>query len=407
MEKNVLKQMEIILSGAEEVLVEKELEQIIYEAVKQNKPLNVKLGLDPTSPDIHLGHTVVLNKMRQFQDLGHKATLIIGDYTARIGDPSGRSKLRPKLDPEQIDKNAETYMKQAFKILDRSKTEVVHNSSWLKELKFEDVLNLTSRFTVARMLERDDFKKRFNSNISIAIMEFLYPIMQAYDSVAIEADIELGGTDQKFNLLMGRELQKEYSQRPQIALTMPILVGTDGVEKMSKSLGNYIGVDQNPKDIFGKIMSIPDKIMMDYFRLLTRLGEEQYKEIEKGLADGSLNPMLAKRRLAKIIIEDLYNKKDAEEAEKNFDLIFKQKKIPENIQEYTPDQKDGDLWIVDLLVESGLAGSNGEARRLLSQGAVRVDGIKIEDPGTEFSQESIDGKVIQKGKRHFRKIRIK
>lgn len=406
MEKNIQKQMEIIVSGAEEVLVKKELEQAVSGAVKNGQPLNVKLGLDPTSPDIHLGHTVVLNKMRQFQDLGHKATLIIGDYTARIGDPSGRSKLRPKLDPAQIDSNAATYMAQAFKILDRDKTEVVYNSQWLKGLKFEDVLSLTSRFTVARMLERDDFKKRFHSNTPIAIMEFLYPIMQAYDSVAIKADIELGGTDQKFNLLMGRELQKEFSQRPQIALTMPILVGTDGVEKMSKSLGNYIGVHEQPKEIFGKIMSVPDHIMLDYFKLLTRIQKSQYEQIEKDLKQGRVNPMVIKRQLAKTIIEDLYSARDAQKAEEDFDLVFKKKKVPRQIQAYSPQQKDGKLWIVSLLVESGLAKSNGEARRLLGQGAVKVDGRKISDAEIEFDPASLDGKIIQKGKRHFRKIRI-
>ncbi len=407
MEKNIQKQMDLILSGAEEVLVVKELEEIIAEALRTGKQLNVKLGLDPTSPDIHLGHTVVLNKMRQFQDLGHRATLIIGDYTARIGDPSGRSKLRPKLNPEQIDMNAATYMKQAFKILNRDKTEVVYNSKWLKGLKFEDVLNLTSRFTVARMLERDDFKKRFNSNTPIAIMEFLYPIMQAYDSVAIKADIELGGTDQKFNLLMGRELQKEFSQRPQIALTMPILVGIDGVEKMSKSLGNYIGVDEHPNQIFGKIMSIPDDIMLDYYRLLTRLDNQQYGQIEKSLKTGDTNPMLLKRKLARIIIGDLYSEKDAYTAEENFDLVFKQKKAPDDIKEFWARKQDGNLWIVKILVDSGLAKSNGEARRLLNQGAVKIDGQRLDDPETEFEPENLDGRIIQKGKRHFIKVRTK
>ncbi|MBE3090695.1 MAG: tyrosine--tRNA ligase, partial [Actinobacteria bacterium] len=249
MEKDLRKQIDTACQGTEDILIRDELEDILAKSISENKPLKVKLGLDPTAPDIHLGHTVVLNKLRQFQDMGHKAILIIGDYTARIGDPSGRSTLRPKLDPEVIDNNAKTYMKQAFKILDVDKTEVVKNSKWLKPLKLEDILNLTSRFTVARMLERDDFKKRFHGNVSIAIMEFLYPIMQAYDSVAINADIELGGTDQRFNLLVGRELQKEFGQRPQIAITMPILVGTDGVEKMSKSLGNYIGVAESPDEI--------------------------------------------------------------------------------------------------------------------------------------------------------------
>jgi tyrosyl-tRNA synthetase len=410
MEKSLKKQMEEILKGTEDVLLTEELESIISDSIKENKPLKVKLGLDPTAPDIHLGHTVVLSKLRQFQDLGHKAILIIGDYTARIGDPSGRSTLRPRLSSEAIDKNAETYTKQAFKILDSKKTEVVKNSEWLKPLKLKDILNLTSRFTVARMLERDDFKKRFQGNISIAIMEFLYPIMQAYDSVAIKADIELGGTDQRFNLLMGRELQKEFKQRPQVAITMPILVGTDGVEKMSKSLGNYIGVTEPPEEIFGKIMSIQDGIMIDYYKLVTRLNITEIGEIEDSINSKSVNPVLAKRRLARLIIEGLYSRDDAVVAEKSFDNIFKEKLAPDKIEEYIlaqDDIKEGKVWIVRILVESRLASSNGEARRLISQGAVKLGSKKIEDPNLELELEKINNKIIQKGKRYFRKIIIK
>lgn len=410
MEKSLKKQMEEILKGTEDVLLTEELESIISYSIKENKPLKVKLGLDPTAPDIHLGHTVVLSKLRQFQDLGHKAILIIGDYTARIGDPSGRSTLRPRLSSEAIDKNAETYTKQAFKILDSKKTEVVKNSEWLKPLKLKDILNLTSRFTVARMLERDDFKKRFQGNISIAIMEFLYPIMQAYDSVAIKADIELGGTDQRFNLLMGRELQKEFKQRPQVAITMPILVGTDGVEKMSKSLGNYIGVTEPPEEIFGKIMSIQDGIMIDYYKLVTRLNITEIGEIEDSINSKSVNPVLAKRRLARLIIEGLYSRDDAVVAEKSFDNIFKEKLAPDKIEEYIlaqDDIKEGKVWVVRVLVESRLASSNGEARRLISQGAVKLGSKKIEDPNLELELEKINNKIIQKGKRYFRKIIIK
>jgi tyrosyl-tRNA synthetase len=410
MEKSLKKQMEEILKGTEDVLLTEELESVISDSIKENKPLKVKLGLDPTAPDIHLGHTVVLSKLRQFQDLGHKAILIIGDYTARIGDPSGRSTLRPRLSSEAIDKNAETYTKQAFKILDSKKTEVVKNSEWLKPLKLKDILNLTSRFTVARMLERDDFKKRFQGNISIAIMEFLYPIMQAYDSVAIKADIELGGTDQRFNLLMGRELQKEFKQRPQVAITMPILVGTDGVEKMSKSLGNYIGVTEPPEEIFGKIMSIQDGIMIDYYKLVTRLNITEIGEIEDSINSKSVNPVLAKRRLARLIIEGLYSRDDAVVAEKSFDNIFKEKLAPDKIEEYIlaqDDIKEGKVWVVRVLVESRLASSNGEARRLISQGAVKLGSKKIEDPNLELELEKINNKIIQKGKRYFRKIIIK
>ena len=410
MEKDLKIQMEIACQGAEDIMLKDELFNLLSNSIKKNKPLKVKLGLDPTAPDIHLGHTVVLNKLRQFQDLGHKAMLIIGDYTARIGDPSGRSSLRPKLDPEVINKNAKTYMKQAFKILDPEKTEIVKNSKWLKPLRLEDILNLTSRFTVARMLERDDFKKRFSANISIAIMEFLYPLMQAYDSVAIEADIELGGTDQRFNLLVGRELQKEFGQKPQIAITMPILVGIDGVEKMSKSIGNYIGVTEPPEEIFGKVMSIPDTIIVDYYRLLTRFSKSQIEEIEQDITHKGKNPVFAKRRLAGLIVESLYNKKKADFAEKHFDSIFKLKKIPEKVQHYKLDKsdiKDGKVWLVNLLVKCKLAESNGEARRLISQGAIKIDNSKVDDINSEMNIEYLDGKVIQKGKRYFCKILVK
>ena len=407
MEKDLKKQLDMITHGTEDILVREELEKIVRESIDKNKPLKVKLGLDPTAPDIHLGHTVVLNKLRHFQDLGHRAILIIGDYTARIGDPSGRSSLRPKLSPEIIDRNAETYMKQAFKTLDPDKTEIEKNSKWLQSLEFEDILGLTSKFTVARMLERDDFKKRFKSNISIAIMEFLYPIMQAYDSVAIEADIELGGTDQRFNLLMGRELQKDLKQRPQIAITMPILVGTDGVDKMSKSLGNYIGVDEPPNEIFGKIMSIPDEVMMDYFTLLTRLEASEIRSIESDLKNQKLNPSIAKRRLARIIIEYLYSPGEAAGSEENFDLLFKKRQIPDEVEEFQVKREDiegGSIWIVSILVGSGLVSSNGEARRMIKQGAIKLDGRKIDDDSMEIRVEEIDRKILQKGKRHFKRI---
>lgn len=410
MEKVLQKQLDVIISGTEDILIKEDLKPMIQKSIEEDKPLKVKLGLDPTAPDIHLGHAVVLNKLRQFQDLGHKATLIIGDFTVRIGDPSGRSTLRPRLSPDAIEKNARTYIDQAFRILIPEKTDVVNNSKWLQNLRFEDILNLTSRFTVARMLERDDFKKRYKSNTPIAIMEFLYPIMQAYDSFAIEADIELGGTDQRFNLLMGRELQKEFSQRPQIAITMPILVGTDGTEKMSKSLGNYIGIYEHPREIFGKIMSIPDNIMIDYFKLLTGLTGDEIKEIEDDIKNNKLNPSIAKRRLARMIIENLYTEKDAFKAEGHFDLIFKEKKTPEKIDRYiisTAELKEKRISLVQLLVGSGLAKSNTEARRLVSQEAVKIGDKKISDPNIEFHLKEIDKKVIQKGKRYFKKIIIK
>jgi tyrosyl-tRNA synthetase len=409
MERDLNKQVEIACRGAEDVLIKEELADLLERSISENRPIKVKLGLDPTAPDIHLGHTVVLNKLRQFQDLGHHAILIIGDYTARIGDPSGRSTLRPKLDPSVIDKNAKTYMKQAFKILDPDRTEVVKNSTWLKPLKLEDILNLTSRFTVARMLERDDFKKRFTSNVSIAIMEFLYPIMQAYDSVAIKADIELGGTDQRFNLLVGRELQKEFGQKPQIAITMPILVGIDGVDKMSKSLGNYIGVTEIPEEIFGKVMSIPDNVIMDYYRLLTRLSKPDIDAVEFAITKKGENPVFAKRNLAGMIVSNLYDEKMAIQAQQHFDLIFKDKKIPDDIEEYKIDKSQypsGMVSLVTLLVKSGLAGSNSEARRLITQGAIKIGENKVDDVNFESDISGIKGKVIQKGKRYFRRISV-
>lgn len=410
MEKDIERQLEVISQGTEDILILKELKDKIKGSIDKDRPLRIKLGLDPTAPDIHLGHTVVLNKLRQFQDLGHKAILIIGDYTARIGDPSGRSALRPRLAPETIDENAETYMEQAFKIIDRNKVDIVRNSDWLKPLRLADILDLTSRFTVARMLERDDFKKRFGSNTPIAIMEFLYPIMQAYDSVAIKADVELGGTDQRFNLLVGRELQKEYGQPSQIAITMPILVGTDGVEKMSKSLGNYIGVTEPAEEIFGKTMSIPDEVMMDYFRLLTRMDKKELDKLQKSMQDEGLNPSVVKRRLARMIVENLYDGKEAKRAEDHFDDIFKKKKIPEQIEEFfidTGSLAGGKIRLVDLLAESGLTSSKGESRRMIKQGAVKIEDDKVTDIELSLTPEDIDGKVIRKGKRFFKRIGIK
>jgi len=409
-EKDLKKHLDCILKGTEDVLLLEELKKLISDSIKNDKPLTVKLGLDPTSPDIHLGHTVVLTKLRQFQDMGHKAILIIGDYTARVGDPTGRSVLRPSLSPQKIDENAKTYMSQAFKILDSSKTEVVKNSEWLEPLKFAEVLNITSRFTIARMLERDDFKKRFSSNLPITIMEFLYPLMQAYDSVSIKADIELGGTDQRFNLLMGRELQKEYGQKPQIAITMPILVGLDGTNKMSKSLGNYIGVSEPPNEIFGKVMSIPDNIMIDYFNLLTRLSKDEISEIQKDIKNGNLNPSIAKRKLASNIIENLYDSASAENAENNFNRIFKDKAAPEQIDEfiiYKKDYPSGKIKAISLLTESKLCSSNSDAKRVIEQGGLKIGSNRVTDINMELNLEEVNSEIIQKGRRYFLKIILK
>lgn len=409
MEKNVEKQLEIILQGAQDVLLLDELRELVSESLKSQKPLIVKLGLDPTSPDIHLGHTVVLNKLRQFQDLGHRAVLIIGDYTARIGDPSGRSALRPSLSPEKIDSNAETYMQQAFKILDSSKTRVVRNSQWLEHLKFAEILNITSRFTIARMLEREDFKNRFAGNQPITIMELLYPLMQAYDSVSIRSDVELGGTDQLFNLLMGRELQKEYKQKPQIAITMPILVGTDGIQKMSKSFGNYIGVNEDPKNIFGKVMSIPDSLMIDYFRLLTRIPEKEIVKIKEDIEKDKVNPSIIKRKLARTIVTNLYNENEADNSEENFNKLFREKSVPDEIESYSINKNDlngNSIKLVQLMTDSKLCSSNSESRRMIEQGGVKFDNKKVTDINMEISLDDIDSKIIQKGKRNFIRIKV-
>jgi tyrosyl-tRNA synthetase len=409
MEKSVEKQLEIILQGTQDVLLLDELEELIQNSIKSENPLIVKLGLDPTAPDIHLGHTVVLNKLRQFQDLGHRAVLIIGDYTARIGDPSGRSALRPSLGVDKIDSNAKTYMQQAFKILDSAKTQVVKNSQWLENLKFSEILNITSRFTIARMLEREDFKNRFTGNLPITIMELLYPLMQAYDSVSIKSDVELGGTDQLFNLLMGRELQKEYRQKPQIAITMPILAGTDGVQKMSKSLGNYIGVNEDPKNIFGKIMSIPDSIMIDYFRLLTRISEKEIDKIKNDLEKDNINPSFIKRKLARTIVLNLYNEEEADNSEENFNKLFREKSLPDEIDTYIINKNDlsnDSIKIVQLLTDSGLCSSNSESRRMIEQGGVKFDSEKVSDINMVIPLDDIDSKIIQKGKRGFIRLKL-
>jgi len=390
------KQLEVITANTEEVLPLGDLK----EKLTEGKPLNVKFGVDPTAPDLHLGHAVPLNKLRELQDLGHTVTLIIGDFTARIGDPSGRKATRPELKPEEIKQNAKTYTDQAFKILDKSKTKVVFNSDWLGKLDFVDVLHLTGRFTVARLLERDDFSKRYKENRPIGLHEFLYPVMQAYDSVEIKADIEIGGTDQTFNMLSGRELQEKTGESAQVVITVPILEGTDGVQKMSKSLGNHIGLTEPPAEIFGKIMSIPDGLMIRYFKLATTYSEEKIKEIEKGLKSGNLHPGETKRELAKEIISTYYSQKEAESAEAEFDRVFKSKEMPTEIPEVKVSAPK--IWIVKLLTETGLASSNGEARRAIEGGAVKLNGKSVTDKDSEI--EIRTGDVLQLGKRKFAKI---
>jgi len=404
-EKELAKQLEIIRRGAAEIVPENELVEKIKKSVAAGKPLHIKLGLDPTAPDIHLGHTVVLQKLRQFQDLGHKVTIIIGDYTGRIGDPTGKSETRKQLTDEEIKVNAQTYENQIFKILDRSKTNVVFNSQWLAPLTFADVIGLAAKYTVARMLERDDFAKRFHNELPISIHEFFYPLMQGYDSVALEADIELGGTDQKFNLLMGRHLQKEYGQEPQVALMMPILEGLDGVQKMSKSLGNYIGITESPKEMYGKTMSIADELMIRYFELVTPVEMEEIRAIEKGLKAGQIHPRDLKMRLAREIVTIYYGAEAAEKAEEEFKNIFQKKELPNEVPEYRlsdKDLEDGCIWLPKLLALAGLVSGTSEGKRLIQQGAVKIDEEKITDPDIKLIPQ--DGIIIKAGKRKFAKI---
>lgn len=387
-----------IKRGAEEILVEEEL----VAKLKEGRPLRVKLGMDPTAPDIHLGHTVILNKLRQFQDLGHEVLLLIGDFTAQVGDPSGKNSTRPPLTPEQVADNAKTYAEQAFKVLDAEKTQIVYNSSWLGELGATGMIKLASKLTVARMLERDDFKKRYGSGQSIAIHEFMYPLLQGYDSVALKADVELGGTDQKFNLLMGRELQKDAGQSPQVVLTMPLLEGLDGVKKMSKSAGNYIGVDEAPGEMFGKIMSLSDELMWRYFELLSRRSLDELAALRQEVLDGA-NPRDIKILLAKEIISRYHNEAAAESAHQDFVQRFQKNAIPDDLPEVTLNAGAEGVAIANLLKDAGLVGSTSEALRMIKQGAVKVDGDKLEDGKLVVQAGEA---VYQVGKRKFARVTV-
>jgi tyrosyl-tRNA synthetase len=390
---------ECLKRGCEAVYTEAELAQRLSEAEKNGRPLRVKLGLDPTAPDIHLGHTVVLRKMRQFQDLGYKAVVIIGDYTARIGDPSGVNKTRPILSEEEIQANAETYFNQAGKVLDTSpeKLEIRYNSEWLEKLSFAELIKLCAKKTVAQMIQRDTFKKRLATNDDVFLHEFLYPIMQGYDSVVVEADVELGGTDQTFNNLVGRDLQEKAGQPKQIVMIMPILVGLDGTDKMSKSKGNYIGVTDEPNDMFGKVMSIPDDLMANYFTLLTELPAERIAELTD---DQRTHPRQAKAALGKLIVAQFHDADAAEAAAAEFDRVFAQKNVPTDMPEISIPA--GQIGIVDLVVRAGFADSNGEARRLVKQNAVSIDDEKIDD--INAAVEPVNGAVLKVGKRRFGRI---
>jgi len=407
LEKKILfppinEQMDLIKRGTVEIIPEEELVQKLEKSIKENKPLKIKLGCDPTRPDLHLGHSVVLRKLAQFQQLGHQAILIIGDFTGMIGDPSGRNSSRPPLSFEEARANGKSYFEQASKILDKEKTKIVHNSEWLGKMTFEDVIKLSSKYTVARMLERDDFTKRYKNGIPISIHEILYPLAQAMDSVAIESDVELGGTDQKFNLLVGRDIQREFGIAPQVIITMPLLVGTDGVEKMSKSYDNYIGINDSPKDIYGRTLSIPDNLIYTYFELATDVSNEELNKIKEDLSNQQVNPRDIKRALARKLVEIYHSKQAAIDAEDEFDNIFVKKGLPDEIPEFQFEDGINEIDILDLIVKVGFAPSKGEARRLVTQGGVTINGEKISDFKAVINLENEF--ILKVGKRNFIKI---
>lgn len=406
-ELSVEEQLEIIKRGTADIVPEEELIKKLKKSKTEKRPLKVKLGIDPTAPDVHLGFAVVLRKMRQFQDLGHEVILIVGDFTASIGDPSGKSETRPMLSAEQIRANAETFTSQFWLILDREKTTLTFNGDWLGKMTFGDVVRETSRVTVARILERDDFQKRLSEERPIGLHELLYPIAQALDSVEIKSDIEMGGTDQRFNILMGRDLQEAHGQEAQVGLFMPLLPGLDGVQKMSKSLGNYIGITELSKDMFGKAMSIPDSIMPMYYELATDVPLAEIRKMEEGIANGTFHPMDAKKRLAYEITKIYHSEEEAQAAKEEFERVFSQRELPTEIPEVVipkSSMTDDGIWAPTLLVTAGMAGSNSEARRLIQQGAVTLDGERITDP--TGSVQIKDGQILKAGKLRFGKLKI-
>ncbi|MBN2168043.1 MAG: tyrosine--tRNA ligase [Actinobacteria bacterium] len=402
-------QMEIITSGAVEIIPPDEMRKKIARSIDTGKPLTIKLGVDPTRPDLHIGHAVPLNKLRHFQELGHEIVLIIGDFTALIGDPSMQDVTRPVLTPEKVEENARTYIEQAGKIIDTDKARLVHNSDWLAPLDFHGVLELTSKFTVARILERDDFQNRYREEKPLGLHEFLYPVMQAYDSVQLRSDVEIGGTDQKFNLLAGRNLQRSMGQEPQCVLTLPLLEGTDGQKKMSKSLENDVGLTDPPGEMFGKVMSIPDEIMWKYFELATKLDPAEAGELKAEVVSGNLNPRDAKARLASEIVAIYYSKELADEASSEFKRVFSKGETPGDMEVgVVPESlfNDGRVWVIDLIVELGLAPSKGEARRLIDGGGIYIGGNRITDKDLELEHSDLSGKVLRKGRKTFLRIEI-
>jgi tyrosyl-tRNA synthetase len=400
----VSEQLAIIKRGAVEILVEKELQEKLEKSVATGVPLKIKAGFDPTAPDLHLGHTVLLHKMRQFQKLGHEIYFLIGDFTGMIGDPTGKSETRKPLTREDVLKNAETYKEQVFKILDPEKTKVVFNSQWLEKLNASDMIGLASKYTMARMMEREDFSNRFANQLPISIHEFLYPLIQGYDSVALKADVELGGTDQKFNLLVGRELQREWGQVPQTVITMPLLEGLDGINKMSKSLGNYIGINEPADEIFGKIMSVSDELMIRYYELLSDMTLEELSQLKAGLKSGSVHPMEAKKRLGREMVERYHGAVAAGQAEENFVRRFRDNQTPDEMPEIVLSAEEDKTLLCKVLAQADLVKSNSEGRRAIQQGGVKLNGEKVSDENLEL--ECRGEFVIQVGKRRFAKVRF-
>jgi tyrosyl-tRNA synthetase len=399
MQEKVKKSLELIKRGIVDLIDEEELIKKLERSYKENKPLKIKAGFDPTAPDLHLGHTVLLRKLKQFQDLGHEVYFLIGDFTAMIGDPTGRSETRPALTREQVLENAKTYKEQVFKILDPDKTKIVFNSTWFSKMGAEDIIRLCAKYTVARILERDDFKKRFESGLPIAIHELIYPLFQAYDSVALEADVELGGTDQLFNLLIGRDIQREYGQEPQVIITLPILEGLDGVQKMSKSLGNYVGIMEKPFEMYGKLMSIPDELMWKYYILLTDFPEEEVNEMKEKVEKGEYHPKEAKKRLARYIVAQFHSEEEALKAEEEFERVFSKREVPKEIP--TINVQAGKLWLPGFLRDHGFVKSSSEARRLIAQKAIDLNQKPLKQEEIELSPGEY---VIKIGKKRFVKL---
>ncbi len=402
---SVEEHLEVIRRGVVEILPEEDLRRKLERSVATDRPLVVKQGFDPTAPDIHLGHTVGLRKLRQFQELGHDVVFLVGDFTGLIGDPSGRSEIRPRLTREQLVENARTYTEQAFRILDPRRTRVDYNSRWLAKMQFAEVLELTATVTVAQMIERDDFHKRFTEGRPISLLEFIYPLAQGYDSVALRADVEIGATEQKFNLIMARDIQRQYGQEPQVILTLPVLEGTDGVEKMSKSLGNTIGVTDPPQDMFGKTMRIPDELIGKYFELVSSYDAARLADVRRRLDDPSVNPSHLKRELARDIVEQFHGAEAARRAEAHFDRVHVEHGRPDDVETVTIGAGADGVWIVRVLADTGLCRSASDARRMIRQGAVRVDGERITDEEMRLVPRE-DAWALRVGKRRFLDVRV-